>query len=107
MGDGPCSSSLARISRSGRLLAQGNVFAQEAQGGRSHNIVENHGAIDKQGETEDLKPLERLPPKTQTDDPDEQSPTSVDGAPRGGGDCAGDGEAEEIETARGGMVRWE
>lgn len=75
------------------------LVPQEAPGRGGNNVVEQHGAVDEQGEADDLQPFEGFPAEAQADDPDEQRAARVDGAARGGRDGAGDGEAEEVEAA--------
>lgn len=68
---------------------------------RVHDAVEQEGEVDEQCEAHDLQPLERLPPKPQRDDPDEECAARVDCGARRRTDGAGYGEAEEVEAAAG------
>lgn len=63
------------------------------------DLVEQRSSPDQQRETDDLQPLEGFPAQAQRDEPDEERAAGVDRAARGGADLAGDGEAEEVETA--------
>lgn len=67
---------------------------------RLHDAVEEEGEVHQEGKAGDLQPLERLPLKTQRDDPNEEGPARVDG---GSGRCADaprHGQAEEVEAAK-------
>lgn len=71
---------------------------QECNSGWVDDFVENRSAIDKQSEAKYLQPLEALPSKAQTDDPDEESPAGVNSASCRSGDESRDAQAEEVET---------
>lgn len=62
------------------------------------DAVEQEGEVHKQGESENLEPLERLPAQAKRNDPNEQSPASVNSRPRGGTDAPGDRETKEVEA---------
>lgn len=62
------------------------------------DAVEQKGEVNKQSESNNLEPLERLPSQAKRDDPNEQGPASVDSRPRGGTDAPGDRETKKVEA---------
>lgn len=85
-------------------LAAARAPVQQRLQRRPHNVVEEERAVDEQREADDLQPLEGFPAQAQRDDPDEEGSAGVDCGARGGADGARDGEAEEVEAARGALV---
>lgn len=65
---------------------------------RLNNPVEQERKVDEQDKANNLQPLERLPAKTERDNPDEQGAASVDGRPRGSADAACNRYTEKVET---------
>ena len=58
---------------------------------RLNDTVEQEGEVNKQGETDNLEPLESLPAQAKGDDPDEQGSASVNGRSRSSTDASCDG----------------
>lgn len=69
--------------------------------GRGNDAVEEEGEVDQQDESDNLKPLERLPAKAERDDPNKECTASVDRRARGSADGARDGKPKEVEATRG------
>ena len=70
----------------GRSRLISSSILQKAGPWGLHEFIEYRGPVDQKSKAEDLKPLESLPAKTQTYDPDEERAARVDGAARGGTD---------------------
>lgn len=68
--------------------------------GRRNDAVEDESEVHQQDESDNLKPLERLPAEAKRDNPNKECTASVDGRPRGSADGARDGKAKEVEATR-------
>ncbi|KAB8343242.1 hypothetical protein FH972_022832 [Carpinus fangiana] len=79
-----------------QFLAAG---ALEVVARRLDDVVEQECAVHEQREADDLQPLEALPAKAQTDDPDEERAAGVDGAAACGAHAARHAQPEEVEAA--------
>lgn len=73
--------------------------SQEGEGRRADNFIEDAGSPDKQDETNDLEPLEGFPPEAKAEQPNEESPASIDGASSSRRYAPGHTQPEKIESA--------
>lgn len=69
--------------------------------GWGNDAIEEEGEVDQQDESDNLKPLERLPAEAERDDPNKERTASVDRRARGSADGARDGKPKEVEATRG------
>lgn len=67
---------------------------------RANDIIEQECAVHQRRKARNLQPLESLPTKSKTDNPDEQRAAGVDGGARRSRNCAGHRETEEVEATR-------
>lgn len=63
------------------------------------HTVEQEGTVDQKTESDNLKPLERLPVESQRDKPDEKSTASINNTTGSSRDTAGDRDTKEVETS--------
>lgn len=65
---------------------------------RLDDAVEQEGEVDEKGKTNNLEPLERLPPEAKRDNPNEQGTASVDGRPGGSANATGNRQTKKVEA---------
>src|SRR6478735_9024631 len=73
---------------------------------RLNDTVAQEGEVNKQGETDNLEPLESLPAQAKGDHPDEQGSASVDGRSRSSADASCNGQAKEVEATSSSVSVW-
>lgn len=76
------------------------LFGLEEFKGRGNDAVEEEGEVHQQDESDNLKPLERLPAEAERDNPNKECTAGVDGRARSSADRACDRKAKEVEAAR-------
>lgn len=82
------------------------IWDSEELQGRLNDTVEQEGEVNKQGEADNLEPLERLPTQAKGDDPDEKGSASVNGRSRSSTDAPCNGQAKEVEATGSNVSVW-